>query len=85
MLMVLAHGVDEAVLEKIAEAYPASEDGKEVDPTPFVRPSRQYTRKINEYLVARRNNMSRSTSAARASSTSNASASTAAGACGSEK
>ena len=40
MLMVLAHGVDEAVVEKIAKAYPTGEDGKEVDPTPFVKPSR---------------------------------------------
>ena len=83
MLMMVAHGVDKSIVEKIAEAYSAGEDGKEVDPTPFVRPSRQYTRKINEYLVARRNKMSRSTSAARASSTTNASASTAAR--GSEK
>ena len=90
MLMILAHGVDKGVVEKIAEAYPTSEDGKEVDPTPFVRPSRQYTRKINEYLVARRNKMSRTTSVARASSTAkisegNVSASTAAGAYDSEK
>ena len=83
MLMILAHGVDKSVFEKIAEAYPTGEDGKEVDPTPFVRPSRQYTRKINEYVVARRNKMSRSTSAARSSSTTNASASTTAGARGS--
>ena len=83
MLMILAHGVDKSIVEKIAEAYPAGEDGKEVDPTPFVRPSRQYTRKINEYLVARRNKMSRSTSAARVSSTTNASSSAAAR--GSEK
>ena len=40
MLMVLAHGVDKTVVEKIAEAYPTSEDGKEVDPIPFVKPSR---------------------------------------------
>ena len=84
MLMILAHDVDKSVVEKIAEAYPVGEDGKEVDPTPFVRPSRQYTRKINEYLVARRNKMSRSASTARASSTA-ASASTAAGTRDSEK
>ena len=36
MLMILAHGVDKSIVEKIAEAYPAGEDGKEVDPTPFV-------------------------------------------------
>ena len=69
MLMKLAHGVDKSVVEKIVEAYPVGEDGKEVDPTPFVRPSRQYTRKINEYLVARRSRMSKSASVARASST----------------
>ena len=88
MLMVLAHGVDKAVVEKIAEAYPTSEDGKEVDPTPFVKPSRQYARKINEYMVARRKRMSRASSVARATSTAkiseeNISASTAAGARGS--
>ena len=84
MLMILAHGVDKSVVEKIAEAYPVGEDGKEVDPTPFVRPSRQYTHKINEYLVACRNKMSRSASTSRASSTA-ASASTAAGTRDSEK
>ena len=81
MLMVLAHGVDAAVVEKIAEAYPMGEDGKEVDPTPFVKPSRQYARRINEYMVARRQRMSsRSKGVAKASSTS-----TTAGAHGSEK
>ena len=84
MLMILAHGVDRSIVEKITEAYPVGEDGKEVDPTPFVRPSRQYTRKINEYLVARRSKMSRTASTARASSTA-ASASTAAGNHNSEK
>ena len=69
MLMILAHGVDRSIVEKIAEAYPIGEDEKEVDLTPFVRPSRQYTRKINEYLVARRSRMSKSASVARASST----------------
>ena len=90
MLMVLAHGVDKGVVKKIAEAYPTSEDGKEVDLTPFVKPSRQYTRKINEYMVARRNKMSRATSVARASSTAkisegNVSGLSAAGAHGSGK
>ena len=81
MLMVLAHGVDEAVVEKIAKAYPTGEDGKEVDPTPFVKPSRQYARRINEYMVACRQRVSsRSKGVTKASSTS-----TAAGAHGSEK
>ncbi len=81
MLMVLAHGVDTAVVEKIAQAYPTSKDGKEVDLTPLVVPSRQYTRRINEYMVARRQKLSsRSKGATRASSTS-----TAAGARGSDK
>ena len=81
MLMILAHGVDEAIVEKIAQAYPTGEDGKEVDITPLVVSSRQYARRINEYLVARRQRMtSRSKGATKASSTS-----TAAGARGSEK
>ena len=88
MLMVLAHGVEQDVVQKIAEAYPKGEDGKEVDPSPFVKPSRQYTRKINEYMVARRQRMPRASSVARATSTTkiseeNVSASTAAGARGS--
>ena len=85
MLMVLAHDVEKVVVEKIAEAYATGEDGKEVDPTPFVKPSRQYAHKINEYMVAHRKRMPRATSVARASSTAkisegNISASTAAGA-----
>ena len=81
MLMVLAHGVDEAVVEKIAKAYPTGEDGKEVDPTPFVKPSHQYAHRINEYMAAHRQRLStRSKGVAKASSTS-----TAAGARGSEK
>ena len=88
MLMVLAHGVDEAIVNKIAEAYPKDKDGKEVDPSPFVKPSRQYAQKINEYMVACRKRMSRASSVARATSTAkiseeNVSASTAAGARGS--
>ena len=51
MLMILAHGVDVATVNKTAEAYPKDKDGKEVDPSPFVKPSRKYTRKINEYMV----------------------------------
>ena len=78
------------MIEKMVEAYPTSEDGKEVDLTPFVKPSRQYTRKINEYMVARRMKMPRATGTTRASSTikiseGNVSGSTAAGAHGSEK
>ena len=81
MLMILAHGVDEAVVEKIAQAYPTGQDGKEVDITPLVVPSRQYTRRINEYMVARQKKMSsRSKGSGKASSTS-----TAAGARDSEK
>ena len=84
MLMVLAHGIDKAAVEKIAEAYPTGEDGKEVDLTPFVKSSRQYARRINEYMVARRQRMPRARSVAKASSTTkisegNTSASTAAG------
>ena len=89
MLMVPAHGVDEAVVENIAKAYPIGEVGKEVDLTPFVKSSRQYARRINEYMVARRQRMPRAKSVAKASSTAkisegNVSASTAAGARGSE-
>ena len=51
MLMVLAHGDDESIVERITEAYPKDKDGKEVDPCNFVKPSRKYARKINEYLV----------------------------------
>ena len=81
MLMVLAHGVDEAIVEKIAQAYPTGQDGKEVDITPLVLPSRQYARRINEYMVARRKKMiSKSKGGGKASSTS-----TAAGARGYEK
>ena len=85
MLMVLAHGVDEATINRIAEAYPKDKDGKEVDPSPFVKPSRQYTRKINEYMVAHRKRMPRASSVARAASTAkvsedNVETSTAAGA-----
>ena len=81
MLMVLAHGVDKEVIEKIAQAYPTGDDGKEVDVTPLVVPSRQYARRINEYMVARRQRMkSKSKGVTRASSTS-----TAAGARGSDK
>ena len=38
MLMVLAHGVNELVIRRIAEAYPKDNDGKEVDHSPFVKP-----------------------------------------------
>ena len=51
MLMILAHGVDESIVKQITEAYPKDKDGKEVDPSNFVKPSRKYARKINEYLV----------------------------------
>ena len=81
MLMVLAHGVDETIVEKIAQAYPTGQDGKEVDITPLVLPSRQYAPRINEYMVARWKKMSnKSKGGGKASSTS-----TAAGARGSEK
>ena len=69
MLMVLAHGVDEAIVEKIAEAYPKGKDGNEVDPSPFVKPSRQHTRRINEYMIECRKRLPRSSSVARAAST----------------
>ena len=79
--LVLAHAVDEAVVEKIAQAYPTDKDGKEVDITPLVVPSHQYARRINEYMVARQQRMtSRSKGGAKASSTS-----TAAGARGSDE
>ena len=89
MLMVLAHGVDEVVVNKIAEAYPKDKDKKEVDPCPFVKPSCQYTHKINEYMVARRKRLPRASSVARATSTAKISEDdvetlTAAGARGSE-
>ena len=88
MLMVLAHGVNEAIIENIVKAYPTGEDGKEVDFTPFVKPSHQYARRINEYMVAIRQRMPRAKSVAKASSTAkisegNISASTTAGARGS--
>ena len=89
MLMVLAHGVDEATVNRIAEAYPKDKDGKEVDPSAFVKPSRKYARKINEYMVERRKRLSGASSVARAASTAkiskdNVETSTAAGAHGSE-
>ena len=57
LLMVLAHGVEESTLEKIAASFPKDNDGKEVDVTPFVKPSRRFARKINEYLTARKKKM----------------------------
>ena len=89
MLMVLAHGVDEATVNQIAEAYPKDKDGKEVDPSPFVKPSRKYARKINEYMVEHRKRLSGTSSVARAASTAkiskdNVETSTTAGARGSE-
>ena len=54
MLMVLAHGVEESVLERIAESFPTDNAGKEVDVTPFVKPSRRFARKINDYLNDRK-------------------------------
>ena len=57
LLMVLAHGVEESDLEKIAASFPKDNDGKEVDVTPFVKPSRRFARKINEYLTARKKKM----------------------------
>ena len=54
LLMVLAHGVEESTLEKIAASFLKDNDGKEVDVTPFVKPSRRFARKINEYLTTRK-------------------------------
>ena len=68
MLMVLAHGIDELVIRRIAEAYPKDSDGKEVDPSPFVKPSRRFARKINEYLIERKKRLAmESASTAKAS------------------
>ena len=52
--MVLAHDVEESALEKIAESFPKGDDGKEVDVTPFVKPSHRFAHKINDYLNARK-------------------------------
>ena len=66
LLMVLAHGVEESTLEKIAASFPKDDEGQEVDVKPFVKPSRKYARKINEYLTARKKKLtSESTSAAK--------------------
>ena len=54
LLMVLAHGVEESTHEKIAASFPKDDEGQEVDVKPFVKPSRKYARKINEYLTARK-------------------------------
>ena len=54
MLMVLAHGVEESVLERIAESFPTDNARKEVDVIPFVKPSRRFARKINDYLNDRK-------------------------------
>ena len=62
LLMVLAHGVDESTLEKIAPSFLKDNDGKEVDVTPFVKPSRRFARKINEYLAAHKKKMVSETS-----------------------
>ena len=66
LLMVLAHGVEESTLEKIAASFPKDDEGQEVDVKPFVKPSRKYARKINEYLTARKKKLtSESTSSAK--------------------
>ena len=66
LLMVLAHGVEESTLEKIAASFPKNDEGQEVDVTPFVKPSRRFARKINEYLTARKKKLtSESTSSAK--------------------
>ena len=57
LLMVLAYGVEESVLEKIAESFPTNDAGEEVDVTPFVKPSRTFAWKINEYLTARKDKL----------------------------
>ena len=54
MLMVLAHGVDESIVKQITEAFPKGKDGKEVDPSPFIKPSRKLAQKVHEYLVERK-------------------------------
>ena len=54
LLMVLAHVVEESALEKIVASFPKDSDGKEVDVTPFVKPSCRFARKINAYLTARK-------------------------------
>ena len=66
LLMVLAHGVEESTLEKIAASFPKNSEGQEVDVKPFIKPSRKYDRKINEYLTARKKKLtSESTSSAK--------------------
>ena len=62
--MVLAHGVEESTLEKIAASFPKDDDRKEVDVTPFVKPSCRFAHKINEYLTARKKKMVSETSQA---------------------
>ena len=64
LLMVLAHGVEESVLEKIAESFPTDDAGKEVDVTPFVKPSRRFACKINDYLNDRKKKLVSETSKA---------------------
>ena len=54
LMMVLAHRVEESALERIAESFPKDSDGKEVDVTPFVKPSHRFARKINDYLNDRK-------------------------------
>ena len=54
LLMVLAHEVEESILERIAESFPTDNAGKEVDITPFVNSSRRFSRKINDYLNDRK-------------------------------
>ena len=65
LLMVMAHGVEESTLEKIAASFPKNDEGQEVDVKPFVKPSRMFARKINEYLTARKKLTSESTSSAK--------------------
>ena len=79
MLMVLAHGVDESVIRRIAEAYPKDSDGKEVDPSPFVKPSRRFARKINEYLIERKKRLAMESASTAKASEEVAETSTAAG------
>ena len=64
LLMVLAHGVEESVLERIAESFLTDNAGKEVDVTPFVKPSRRFARKINEYLTDRKKKLASETTKA---------------------
>ena len=74
--MVLAHGVEESVLERIAESFPTDNAGKEVDVTPFIKPSRRFARKINDYLNDRKKKLVSETAKAAKSNEENVGTST---------